>query len=269
MNAHKFLAAAASFLAAAPLIAQTAPANAGLIERSGFIFRGTVQKIGASNVTALPASPSTIVVRVDEVLKAPQGLESVRGHDVTVQEPRASSFKAGQQAIFYTSAYLYGENMAVKELAANTRAVETKTLSTQITDSQRQADDRALTARIASASLVISGRVVEVTPLISREESARRSEHDPEYWRATVEVVTVLKGQAPANNRVSVLFAHSTDERWYFSPKYTQGQEGIFLMHPVTAGMPGGVDGTTLDRLDFQPSSQLDTVRRLIQAGRR
>jgi hypothetical protein len=268
MNAHTFVAAAAALCAMGPLAAQPAP-DAGLIERSGFIFRGTVKQIGASNVKALPASPSTIVVQVDEVLKAPQPLESIKGREVTVQEPAASKLKAGQQAVFYTAAYLYGENVAVKELAANTRAPESKTLQTSIADSQRQSAERALAGRIASASLVVSGRVVEVSALISSEESMRRSEHDPEYWRAVVEVGTVLKGQAPTSNRVTVLFAHSTDERWYFSPKYTQGQEGVFLLHPVAAGMPTGVDGTTLDRLDFQPMGQLDQVRALVQAGRR
>ena len=266
MHAHTFSAAAAALCFVLPLAAQPAPGDTGLVERSGFIFRGTVRETGASNVKALPAGPSTIVVRVDEILKAPQALESVRGREVTVQEPGPSKFKTGQQAVFYTSAYLYGENVAVRELAVNTRAVDGKTLSGQIADTQRQSAERALSARIASATLVVSGRVVEVSPLISREESARRSEHDPEYWRAMVEIAAVLKGQKPENNRVSVLFAHSTDERWYFSPKYTQNQEGIFLLHPVTAGMPSGVDGTTLDRLDFQPPSQLDLVRGLVSA---
>src|SRR5262249_1196617 len=75
------------------------------------------------------------------------------------------------------------------------------------------------------------GRVAGVAPFTSSEASARRSEHDPELWRADVEVIAVLKGQRPGSGRVQVYFAHSTDERWILSPKYTAGQEGIFLLH--------------------------------------
>src|SRR4051812_47063888 len=82
--------------------AQPTAATPSLIQRSGFIFRGTVQRAGASNVKALPDAPNTVIVRVDEILKSPSILEPLRGKDVTVQLLRPGTVKERQQAVFFT-----------------------------------------------------------------------------------------------------------------------------------------------------------------------
>lgn len=255
----------AILLLATPLMAQ--PAGSSIVQRSGFIFRGTVQEVGASNVKAVPRGPRTLVVKVDEILKSPQTLEALKGKTITVQQQRNTTLKKGQQAVFYTTGWMYGENVAVKEVGTVSARVSNKTLQDQIALAEQQTADQALAARIANSPLVITGKVREITPLISKEESARRSEHDPEMWRAIVEIATVEKGTKPELNTVPVLFAHSTDERWYFSPKYSPDDEGIFLLHAEPAAANAGAY-STLDRLDFQPSNRLDLVRRLIKSGR-
>ena len=261
----------ALFVLGSALLAGAQPPSSSavtLIERSGFIFKGTVQRVAASNVKALPASPTTIVVRVDEILKAPESLASYRGQDVTVQLERASRLRPGQQAVFYTTSLLYGENLAVKEVSTVTTSVDSKRLADQIAQADRQSAEQALTVRIASSALVISGRVVDVAPLRPTEAGRPRSEHDPDFWRADVEISAVVKGQQAATGRLAVFFAHSADERWLLSPKYTPGQNGVFLLHTEemqTIGQPGY---STLDRLDFQPPSQLELVRRLVNARR-
>lgn len=267
MNVRTFLIATILLRTLAPLAAQPA-INAALIQRAGFIFRGTVQKAAASNVKALPGSANTIIVRVDEILKSPKALESVLGKDVTVQLQRASTLKEQQQAVFLTSGFLYGENIAVKEVSTVTARVDSKTLATQITQAGVQSSEQALLARIVSSTLVITGKVVELTPLISKEASLRRSEHDPELWRADVEIATVEKGQKPDSGRIAVLFAKSDDERWILSPKYTVGQQGIFLLHSDAAKLIGQSGLSTVNQLDFQPASQIETVRRLIKTPR-
>ena len=252
-----------------PTAGQPAAPGPNVIQQSGFIFKGTIQKLASSNVRSLPESASTILVRVDEILKAPKALESYKGRDVTVQlVQRGSRFRQGQQAVFYTTSLLYGENLAVKEVATVAAQADVRSLAGQIAQTERQAAEQALAARIASSALVISGRVVEVTPYTSREESARRSEHDPELWRAEVEVTAVLKGQRPASGRIPVYFAHSTDDRWILSPKYTPDQQGVFLLHTEEMARIAQPGYSTLDRLDFQPASQLEVVRRLVNARR-
>ena len=252
-----------------PLAGQPGPGGADLIQRSGFIFQGTVQRSGASNVKALAGSPSTDIVRVDEILKSPSELSSLVGRDVTVQMRSASSLKEGQQAVFYTTGWLYGDNLAVKEIAVVAGQVDIQSLSSQVAAAERSAGEQALAARVASAALVITGRVTSVRPLQSQRQSARRSEHDPDFWQADVDVATVEKGQqANTRRRVTVFFAHSKDERWLLSPKFSAGQTGIFLLHTEeleTIKRPGY---TALNRLDFQPSSEINLVRRLIGSGR-
>ncbi len=115
-----------------PLAGQPSPGDADLIQRSGFIFRGTVQKAGASNVKALAGSPSTDIIRVDEILKAPKELSSLVGRDVTVQMRSASSLKEGQQAVFYTTGWLYGDNLAVKEIALVADQADSQSLRSQM-----------------------------------------------------------------------------------------------------------------------------------------
>jgi hypothetical protein len=269
MKARTLVAALIVAGGAFPIAGQPASPAPAVIQRSGFIFKGTIQKLASSNVSSLPENASTIIVRVDEILKAPPALASYRGRDVTVQlVQRGSRFRQGQQAVFYTTSLLYGENLAVKEVTTVTAQADVRGLASQIAQSERQAAEQALAARLVSSALVITGRVADVAAFTSREASARRSEHDPELWRAEVEVIAVLKGQRPGNSRVPVYFAHSTDERWILSPKYTPGQEGIFLLHTEEMARIAQPGYSTLDRLDFQPTSQLDVVRRLLTTRR-
>lgn len=269
MNARALLTALIVVGGAFPIAGQLGAQSPTLIQRSGFIFKGTVQRLASSNVRSLPESPSTIIVRVDQILKGPKALESFTGRDVTVQLlQRASRFRQGQQAVFYTTSLLYGENLAVKEVSTVTAQSDVRSLASQIAQGERQATEQALGTRIASSVLVLSGRVVEVAAYTSREESARRSEHDPELWRADVEVITVVKGQRPSSGRVPVYFAHSTDDRWILSPKYSPGQEGVFLLHTEEMAQIAQPGYSTLDRLDFQPMSQMEVVRRLVNARR-
>src|SRR5262249_37182142 len=50
-----------------------------------FVFKGTVRKLRASTEPEVKASARTAVVRVDEVIHAPEALADVAGHDVTVE----------------------------------------------------------------------------------------------------------------------------------------------------------------------------------------
>ena len=55
----------------APVKAPPQPAVSDLVEKSGFIFEGTVAELGAATVPGIPVSPHTAVVKVDKVLKGP------------------------------------------------------------------------------------------------------------------------------------------------------------------------------------------------------
>src|SRR5437870_3694243 len=90
-----------------------APAQA---QQATFTFEGTVQRVGASTMAAVPASNRTLVVRVDRVLQAPAGMSGLEGQEITVQLQSRNTLKAQDRAVFYTVGWLYGESLAVREV---------------------------------------------------------------------------------------------------------------------------------------------------------
>src|SRR5690349_16347477 len=73
-----------------------------LTRQSSFIFRGTVQELNATTVPALPASETTAVVRVDEVLRNAGVVTDIQGKNITVQLSSPGTLKVGEQAVFFT-----------------------------------------------------------------------------------------------------------------------------------------------------------------------
>jgi hypothetical protein len=124
--------------------------------------------------------------------------------------------------------------------------------------------DSAVTDRLRRAVLVVKGRVVSIHPL----EQARpgpRSEHNPEWWQASVEVAEIYKGQSK-DKVITVLFPNSSDIAWYKSHKFKPGEEGFFVLETQPAAEYRIQGFTALDPLDFQPLSEQDRVRQLLRA---
>jgi hypothetical protein len=128
--------------------------------------------------------------------------------------------------------------------------------------------DQALRDRLTRAELVLLGTVT----VLRRVDVAhpRISEHDPDWRDATIKVERQLKGSlTPGSDTVHVLFPASQDVRWFQSPKFTQGQVGIFLLHlgelPATA-IPKTAEPayTALNSLDFQDRDQVSRITRLL-----
>ncbi len=93
----------------------------------------------------------------------------------------------------------------------------------------RQADaDAALRARVTSAAVIVTGRVVR--PPVRLPPSGPASEHNPDWWSAPVEVITSIQG-ARAKDIIEVAFAYNYDSLWQTAPKLRLGQEGVFLLH--------------------------------------
>jgi len=257
----------------AALLGAALPAAGSVVEdavaqSAGLIFKGTVQKVGGSNVKTLPASENTVVVRVNELFKSPPALDSIAGRDVTLQQQGPSRLKKGQTAVFYASGFVYGENLGLKEVATVVARVDGDRVGDQIARLAREEAEQALAARVASAALVVAGEVLQVAP-VSAEGGRRTSEHDPELWRAELKVTSVEKGEPPAGGSVSVLFARSTDERWLFAPKLAAQEAAIFLLQAdETVALLGRTGYSVLHRLDVQPSGALAAVHKALTTGR-
>src|SRR5207247_6585776 len=67
-------------------------------------------------VPEVPASDRTVVVRVDQVLEKPAAVALSTGDSVTVLTERRGSPKPGTQATFYTTGWIFGRGVAVREI---------------------------------------------------------------------------------------------------------------------------------------------------------
>ena len=235
-----------------------------LTRQSSFIFTGTVQELNATTVSALPASEKTVVVRVDEVLRNAGVVTDIQGKNITVQLINPGTLKVGERAVFFTNVAIYGASLAVREVRHMNSALTESRF--QISDALQQLSNEDLNARLSQADLVVMARVTSVKPSAERARQPRErpSEHDPDWWQATVQVESVEKGQSTAR-QVTVYFPHSDDIRWFASPKFKVGQDGFFLLRR-TRDEKLKVDGfTALHPLDFQPKDQQQRIRALTQ----
>jgi hypothetical protein len=237
-----------------------------LTRRSQYVFQGAIRELGASTVPLAAPSNKTAVVRVEKVLDAPETFDDFTKRDVTVELRSAQGVKEGQRAVFFTRSWIYGTSLALVEVG-RMPARNVPALEKQIGETERKIADDALRTRLRRAQLVVVARVR------STEEAEQRrrlpiTEHAPEWWEAVLEVESAEKGRPPAR-LVTVLFPKSTDEVWIDSPKFEQGEQGIWILqrNQKERGWPiMRVPGlTALDPLDFRPKRELPRIRRLLE----
>lgn len=243
----------------------------GLVQESRFIFNGTVQRLRAATMPAVPVTEGTAIVRVNQVFESPSVFSHLAGSDITVQLTQPARVRVGQQAIFFANGWLYGNSLAVVEVGRISARTDHEGLRKQITEANQKAADQNLQRRINVAQFVIVGKVSETRPLQEKARQGPVTEHDPDWWEAVIEVQSAEKGKL-REKRVTVIFPNSTDEMWIDSPKFRPGQEGIWILQrdqkekgwPVLRA-PGL---TALHPLDFHAVNQLDRIRALTQRGK-
>src|SRR6266576_3561385 len=92
----------------------TGSSSKDLANEARFVFKGTVQKLRAATMREISADASTAVVRVDEVIHAPEVLSHYAGENITLLMPGKKKLKKGQQSVFYTNGVLFGDSVAVQ-----------------------------------------------------------------------------------------------------------------------------------------------------------
>jgi hypothetical protein len=243
-------------------VGQPASGPEELTRAAQLVFRGTVQKAGASNLDVVQADSSTAVVRVDEVLKGAPSLGDLTGREITVKLAQPGAATPGEQAVFFTNGWLYGATLAVVEVGR--LHGDAALLRGQVAAAVRQSADDELKGRLAGAALIVAGRVVETHPApVSGSEVGEGSEHDPQWWEAVVQVDTVFKGK-PVGQRVTFLYPTSQDVIWFEAPKPSVGADGIWLLYRDQLPELGLNGYTALKRWNLLPRGQADTVRRLL-----
>lgn len=136
-------------------------------------------------------------MRVSEVIDQPEVFGRIRGSLVTVMLADTAGAAEGGQAIFFTNGLLYGEHLAVREVARNpgrpgvSEEIDVEQMRKDVALVRRMEADEALSTRLASAAAVVSGRVGDVRPLRRGEEMG---EHSASWVLATLEIDATLKG---------------------------------------------------------------------------
>jgi hypothetical protein len=280
-----------------------------LAKKAQFVFRGTVRKLKAATMHELPTDDRTAIVTVDEILQAPSAFSVYAGKEITVQLGGRKKLSPGQEALFFANGWRFGDGVAVRSIDQLPPSKQTTTtrgmtlamaphgLSTPRPLAAETLASRELERQVEKADLVVTGRVTsvcvadEIPPASSSArgfkaapnapaQPTRISEHDPLWSEATVDVAGNEK-EGVAARTIVVRFPSSRDVRWYKAPKFTPGQEGVFLLHKAKptasaaiARLRGLIAGTreaepevyTVENpADFQPMHRAEAIRLLVR----
>jgi hypothetical protein len=229
------------------------------------VFIGTVVRVNATTVPEVSASESTAIVRVDEVVEGPDAPPDLAGKEITVQLSRPGGVKPGEHATFFTKGWLLGDSMAVIEVGHSAETLSPQQVRDTVHGERQKAVDQALQEEIVSAELIVTGKVTRVAPAGIPELP---TEHTPLWKKADIEVESALKGHVTGHS-VYVLFPASEDPAWHTSPKFREGQQGIWLLHRNQLKLRGVENQyTVLKPLDFQTRDELGRVQRLAKDSR-
>ena len=86
------------------------------------------------------------------------------------------------------------------------------------------------------------------------------SEHDPDWWQATLEVQHVERGTVEPGP-MSVLYANSLDVQWRAAPKPKASQEGLWILHATAGQLAEVARFQIVHPEDYQPVQSLDALR--------
>ncbi|MFE4516949.1 hypothetical protein ACFRMQ_22455 [Kitasatospora sp. NPDC056783] len=244
------------------------PRLTDLVRSAPLSFLGTVTRVGGTSLAAVPAearNERTAVVRVDQVLHAPDAFRQLGGSEVTVQLAAADDLlKVGDTAAFFTRGMVYGEGLGVTEVgrlpadAVRPHVSLAATTADELPFSsvQREIRDQDLAAHAGTADAVVVASVAGLEDL----GLAEYSEHAPHWWRATLDVSHVESGGITPG-RTTVLYPSSGDVRWSRVPKPVPGQLGLWLLHANEGDLAAQAPYRLLDPDDYQPAQKLAVLR--------
>ena len=193
------------------------------------VFRGTIVEMAGTTMAALAASDLTATVIVEKVYRAPEVMRLLTGKIITVVLNDRESLSAGDNLIFMTKGWLYGESIAVLELGrVHAQVTDEKGFVQRLNEETQVSKDEALAERIHNATLVVAGTVLE-TRLLETTKRQPISEHMPMWAEAVVRVASTERGPSPGHDIV-VVYPESRDVMWYRTPKFGKGDSGVWIL---------------------------------------
>ncbi len=236
-----------------------------LMRESAISFIGTIAQLGATTVAELPVDDRTAIVEVEQVLHAPSSFLNLSGSRITLQlRSEAAVPPPGQRIAFFANPVMFSRTLALAEIGRLpasevdpriAAAAETGAPS-PLADLQGILATERLRDHVAHADAVVVGQVLG----LAKSQPSRYTEHDPDWWVATLGVRHVVKGDV-GTGPLPVLYANSNDVRWYSKPKATAGQQGVWILHGTSGALRDLAPFQLADADDYQPIQQLDQLR--------
>jgi hypothetical protein len=236
-----------------------------LVREAPFSFVGTVEHLGAGTMRDVPIDERTAVVHIEYVLHAPDAFKQMAGHQAMLQlKADADPPKVGESYAFFAEGLAFGEGLALSEigrlpvdqvephLAGAAEAGEPAVFGA--VEREIQAD--ALKEHAGQADAIVLGRVVK----LEKAPEQDFSEHKPDWWIATLNVVHVERGSVQPGE-LHVLYANSLDVAWRAAPKPKAAQGGMWILHATQGDLASLAPFQLLHPEDFRPTQDLDTVR--------
>jgi hypothetical protein len=231
-----------------------------LFWRGAVSFIGTILHLGAATMTDVTIDDRAAVVHVDHVLHAPDAFASIGVN--ALQQLAAVSTRLRGAGLAFCRGQAFGGQHCHRWSAGFHSAVEphaTAALAAvpggAFAAIQKVGKDR-LREHMGAADAVVVGRVVS----IEKAGPVTHSEHDPDWWRATIDVYHVERGQVRPG-RVRVLYANSLDVRWRDAPKPRASQGGVWILHQSPAGLRRIAPFQILHPEDYQATQNLEMLR--------
>ena len=164
-----------------------------LLPRSSFVFEGVVREVKASTVKLVPAGDNTAVVRVARITKGADTVGDFTGDDITVVLQKPLSVRQGDRLVFFTNPKVSSKSLAVEETGhlalgegeAPKNADELRERSAKV---HRDTPTKRLQEHVAGADVVVAGRVTATKPVPRPQGAGPLTEHDPDWWEATIQV---------------------------------------------------------------------------------
>lgn len=242
-----------------------------LLRQSGFSFVGTVERTGATTMSDVPANQNTSVVQVERILDAPSSLANLAGQEITVQlAAGAAGVVAGQRLALFTNIAVLGKSAAVTEVGrlpasdVEPHVVQAMTANRELPFARlrRQIASDDLRAHAGDAEVVVVGRIIR----LEQATEERYAEHDPHYWRATLRVHHVEKGNIQGQE-VTFVYPASQDVRWIGTPKPEPRQVGMWMLHATSGAASSLAPFELIDADDYHPVQHLEPLRRPAPGG--
>jgi hypothetical protein len=216
--------------------------------------------LGAPEPSATP-TPGIITLRVEEMLRAPPALAGLEGQTIRVQPDESQPEFAGA-AIVLAEGISYGETVTVREVGRLPTDVAGQ-VRTELQEDARAKWIERLRERALGASTIVVGQVEELKrhPAGQAARSRPASEHDPDWWVATLFVRDVVGGRPRmTRRRMEVAFPNSDDIMWAHAPKPRPGQEAVFLLRRERVRDLRATVYTALDPWDVRPLEEREFI---------